>query len=72
MNIIEEQTMNDEPNPDVTGNMDAPPRSPSAKKVYTKPQLHYLGHFATASGKSNPRPSELTSPGGFVASGANS
>ncbi len=51
MNIIEEQNINREPNPDVTGNMDAPTRAPSAKKVYTKPRMHILDHFSTHGGK---------------------
>lgn len=51
MNIIEEQNMNGETNPDVKGNMDAPTRPPSAKKVYTKPRLVILNQSVTASGK---------------------
>jgi hypothetical protein len=42
MNIIEEQNMNGENNPDVTANMDAPSHAPSAKKVYSKPMLVVL------------------------------
>jgi hypothetical protein len=42
MNIIEEQTMNDETNPRISGNMDAGPSAPSAKKVYSKPTLVVL------------------------------
>ncbi len=53
MNIIEEQNLNREPNPDVTGNMDAPTRAPSAKKVYTKPRLVILNQSVTAVGKQN-------------------
>ena len=58
MNNIEEQNMNDEPNPDVTGNMDAPTKAPSAKKAYTKPQMQHLGHFSTHGVKSINQPTE--------------
>jgi hypothetical protein len=51
MNIIEEQTMNDENNPDVTGNMDAPTRAPSAKKVYSKPTLVVLSQSHATNNK---------------------
>ncbi len=51
MNNIEEQTMNDENNPDVTGNMDAPTRAPSAKKVYSKPTLVVLSQSHATTGK---------------------
>ena len=42
MNIIEEQNMNGETNPDDTGNTPPPTVSTSAKKVYTTPELHVL------------------------------
>ena len=42
MSIMEEQNMNGEHNTDDTGNMDAPTRAPSAKKVYSKPMLVVL------------------------------
>jgi hypothetical protein len=54
VNNIEEQTMNDENNPDVTGNMDAGPSAPSAKKVYSKPTLVVLSQSHATSGKPNP------------------
>jgi hypothetical protein len=54
MNNIEEQTMNDENNPDVTGNMDAGPSAPSAKKVYSKPTLVVLSQSHATSAKPNP------------------
>ena len=50
MKIIEEQNMTDEPNPDITGNMDVPADVPSAKKVYSKPELVVL-QYSTTSGK---------------------
>jgi hypothetical protein len=53
MNIIEEQTMNDDTNPRISGNMDAGPSAPSAKKVYTKPRLVILNQSVTAVGKQN-------------------
>jgi hypothetical protein len=52
MNIIEEQTMNDETNPRISGNMDAGPSAPSAKKVYSKPTLVVLSQSNATSGKS--------------------
>jgi hypothetical protein len=64
MNNIEEQNMNDEPNPDVTGNMDAPTRAPSAKKVYSKPVLHVLMSTSDNEGrKTHTASPELRSPG---------
>jgi hypothetical protein len=50
MNIIEEQTMNDETNPRISGNMDAGPSAPSAKKVYSKPTLVVLSQSLATSG----------------------
>jgi hypothetical protein len=54
MNIIEEQTMNDDTNPRISGNMDAGPSAPSAKKVYSKPTLVVLSQSHATSGKPNP------------------
>ena len=65
MNIIEEQNMTDEPNPDVTGNMDVPADVPSAKKVYSKPTLVVLTHINNSrSGKTHHHPSEDIRPQG--------
>jgi hypothetical protein len=51
MNIIEEQTMNDDTNPRISGNMDAGPSAPSAKKVYSKPTLVVLSQSHATTGK---------------------
>ena len=59
MNIIEEQTMNDDTNPRISGNMDAGPSAPSAKKVYSKPTLVVLSQsHATSGGKTSQQPTE--------------
>jgi hypothetical protein len=51
MNIIEEQTMNDDTNPRISGNMDAGPSAPSAKKVYSKPTLVVLSQSHATNNK---------------------
>ena len=61
MNIIEEQNMKEETNPDVTGNIDAPTRAPSAKKVYSKPTLVVLSQTDTYGTKIHSAP-ETSSP----------
>ena len=60
MSIMEEQNMNGEHNTDVTGNMDAPTRAPSAKKVYSKPTLVVLSQNEGTQGKIFPRQNEAT------------
>ena len=65
MKIIEEQNMTDEPNPDITGNMDVPADVPSAKKVYSKPMLIVLLHASTHAGKAY-NTTEVTYPTPFA------
>jgi hypothetical protein len=62
MNIIEEQNMNGETNPDVTGNIETHPVPPSAKKVYSKPTLVILSTIASH-GKISPLQNEILSQG---------
>ena len=69
MNIIEEQNKNDEPNPDVTGNMDAPKGAPSAKKVYSKPTLVVISSNVAA-GKGHPNLSEASITPGSANAGS--
>ena len=58
MNIIEEQTMSDDTNPRISGNMDAGPSAPSAKKVYSKPTLVVLSQSHATSAKPTYSPNE--------------
>jgi hypothetical protein len=63
MNIIEEQTMNDDTNPRISGNMDAGPGAPSAKKVYSKPTLVVLSQRHNTNSKTNYAPGEVVFSG---------
>ncbi len=65
MNNIEEQNMNDETNPRISGNMDAGPSAPSAKKVYSKPTLVVLSQSHATSAKASNSPLETTIPPPF-------
>jgi hypothetical protein len=58
MNIIEEHTLNVVTNPRISGNMDAGPSAPSAKKVYSKPTLVVLSQSHATNNKTFMAPIE--------------